>query len=489
MENEAVTVIAAMIDTGGALVQIPLRFVGEVSADLLRKIFSALWYAGKQSIYIQNTTRYGACSMDYLITNRGTELQYCRIPNELKDDFLKDLEARGGLYTILPDLNTVDDYFEIAFHTTDTPKVNAACIKYHIGETQDSPVAEGIIGIADYVNNASPEQMGIIEADYGKELGLGKKVDAPGEYTLTINMRRLLAGEDQNYYFTHVPGTFDKRVGGYRKLFAVPKGQSDIVHNGHSIEYTLKLNDTYAIYDAVTYDLTGELRVDENINGNTLSGYYDHFGKNQKQKSRTAKVSEGQGDAANRTEKTLEKEVPSEKQTIGKKQVNNYQKTPYKRAAGFHNFEQRNYDYDSLTLEFVRKLQEESRIEKKFTDDDIQYVTDRYYLLRPEGPEGGMLVIQKDDVVYDPQKHTYQAVLKDKGYHRLSEKQFRAGDVEHPEVIDKKAAAEHLELLGTVKKIPGQEKAQEKLLHSEASAKTVRKAADHILENKGSRSL
>lgn len=34
MENEAVTVIAAMIDTGGALVQIPLRFVGEVSADL-----------------------------------------------------------------------------------------------------------------------------------------------------------------------------------------------------------------------------------------------------------------------------------------------------------------------------------------------------------------------------------------------------------------------------------------------------------------------
>ncbi len=650
MENEAVTVIAAMIDTGGALVQIPLRFVGEVSADLLRKIFSALWYAGKQSIYIQNTTRYGACSMDYLITNRGTELQYCRIPNELKDDFLKDLEARGGLYTILPDLNTVDDYFEIAFHTTDTPKVNAACIKYHIGETQDSPVAEGIIGIADYVNNASPEQMGIIEADYGKELGLGKKVDAPGEYTLTINMRRLLAGEDQNYYFTHVPGTFDKRVGGYRKLFAVPKGQSDIVHNGHSIEYTLKLNDTYAIYDAVTYDLTGELRVDENINGNTLSGYYDHsrkdsyddelptkgsemleksgnvvnrpamkpqeiqakkaivgdaadipldnakkgkekqvdapgeytltinqdsllagenpthyftfvpgtfdkkakqfrkmiavpkadsqviqndqaikytlkfddeyavydgityaftgelrvdenmdgkslsayynhFGKNQKQKSRTTKVSEGQGDAANRTEKTLEKEVPSEKQTIGKKQVNNYQKTPYKRAAGFHNFEQRNYDYDSLTLEFVRKLQEESRIEKKFTDDDIQYVTDRYYLLRPEGPEGGMLVIQKDDVVYDPQKHTYQAVLKDKGYHRLSEKQFRAGDVEHPEVIDKKAAAEHLELLGTVKKIPGQEKAQEKLLHSEASAKTVRKAADHILENKGSRSL
>ena len=63
MENEAVTVIAAMIDTGGALVQIPLRFVGEVSADLLRKIFSALWYAGKQSIYIQNTTRYGACSI------------------------------------------------------------------------------------------------------------------------------------------------------------------------------------------------------------------------------------------------------------------------------------------------------------------------------------------------------------------------------------------------------------------------------------------
>lgn len=476
MENEAVTVIAAMIDTGGALVEIPLRFVGEISADMLRNIFSALWYAGKQSMYIQNTTRRGACSMDYLITNRGTELQYCRIPNELKDDFLKDLEARGGLYAILPDLNTADDYFEIAFHTTDTPKVNAACVKYHIGETQDAPVAEGIIGMADYVNNASPEQMEGIEAEYSKELGLGKKADAPGEYTLTINKEKLLAGEDKTHYFTYVPGTYEKKAGGFEELIAVPKESSAVIHDGQSIEYTLDLNEAYKVYDGSAYRLSGEFKEKDIVRGSDLAKHYHHF---RETGSITPETSGGRA----------EKETGETVRGLTEKAVDNYQKTPYKRAAGFHNFEQRNYDYDSLTLEFVRKLQEESRIEKKFTDDDIQYVTDKYYLLRPETPEGGMLVIPKDDVAYDPKAQTYQAVLKDKDYHRLSEEQFRAGDVEHPEVIDKKAAAGHLEVLEAMKSSREYEKVQEKLLRPEAGAEAVRKAADHISENKGSRTL
>lgn len=475
MDNEAVTVIAAMIDTGGALVEIPLRLVGEVSADMLRNIFSALWYAGKQSMYIQNTTRRGACSMDYLITNRGTELQYCRIPNELKEDFLKDLEARGGLYTILPDLNTADDYFEIAFHTTDTPKVNAACVKYHIGETQDASVAEGIIGMADYVNNASPEQMESIEAEYSKELGLGKKADAPGEYTLTINKEKLLAGEDKTHYFTYVPGTYEKKAGGFQELIAVPKSASAVIHDGQSIEYTLGLNKEYKVYDGSAYRLSGEFSEKDIIKGSDLA---KHYHRSRGTGSITPEKSEGR--AENKVGETVRGST--------EKEVDNYQKTPYKRADGFHNFEQRNYDYDSLTLEFVQRLQAESQIKKVFTDDDIQYMTDRYYLLRPEVPEGGMLVIPKDDVVYDPQNQTYQAVLKDKDYHRLSEKQFSAGDVDHPEIIDKQAAAKHMELLDAVQKSQD-EKVQEKIFHLETGAETVRKAADHISETNGSRSL
>ena len=439
MENEALTIVSAMIDTGGHIIEIPLRLVGEISVDLLLKICSTLWYAGKQSIYVENTTRRGACSLDYLMTKRGTELQYCRIPEELKEKFLKDLETRGCLYTVLPDLNTEDDYFEIAFHTTDTPKVNAGCIKYHIGETQDTPLTEGIIGMADYVTNASPEKMGIIEANYEKELQKEKKVDAPGEYTLTINKETLLAGESGTHYFTYVPGTYDRKAGGFRDLLAVPKDKSEMIHDGQSIKYTLNLDDIYTIHDGIAYKNNGEIKDSRSVKGDALAHYYNHSRKGKTATERPVLTS------------SPETKVLEEGKSAIEKGVENYQKTNYKRAAGFQNFNQRQYDYGAMEIEFVHRLQKESQIQKEFTDDDIQYVTDKYYLLRPNTPGGAMLILPKEDVTYNSDNHRYEVVLKDKSYGRMSEKQFMSGDVSHPGIINKKIAAEHMEALDALK--------------------------------------
>lgn len=441
MENEAVTIISAMIDTGGAVVEVPIRIAGEVTVDLLKKLMSVIWYACKQGAYMQNALRRGACSLDYLMTSRGTELQYCRIENDLKEEFLKDIEARGALYTILPDLNTEDDYFEIAFHTTDTPKVNAACIKYHIGETKDAPVAEGIIGVADYVNNASPDKMGIIEAKYGQEVKKEKKLDAPGEYTLTINTETLLAGEDKDYFYTYIPGTYDKRVDGYRKMIAVPKLQSEIIHDGQSIEYTLKLSDDYPVFDGAEYRNNENVRCSENINGEALAAYYNHS------REYNPHLKEAVKEKASGPDKTPQPSKEKSMQQPMIQEKSSYQKTPYKRAAGFHNFNERSYDYDAMTLEFVRKLQEENQIKKTFTDDDIQYVTEKYYILKPEEPEGKMLILPKEDVSYHPDERIYRAALKDKGYKVVTDKQLGSGTLNQLETVNKEKAAGHIERL------------------------------------------
>lgn len=441
MENEAVTIISAMINTGGAVVEIPIRIAGEVTVDLLRKLMSVLWYACKQGAYMQNTVRRGSCSLDYLMTNRGTELQYCRIENGMKEDFLKDIEARGALYTILPDLNTEDDYFEIAFHTTDTPKINAACIKYHIGETKDAPVAEGIIGMADYVNNASPDKMGIIEAEYKKELKHEKKLDAPGEYTLTINIETLLAGEDGKCFYVYVPRTYNKRAGGYQKMLAIPKSQSEVIHHGQSIEYTLKLSAAYPVYDGAEYRNNGQLRFSENISGEDLAVYFNHSREYDSRLKGIVREKAPEPDKMPQLpkEKSVQQPIVQEKSS--------YQKTPYKRAAGFHNFNERSYDYDSMTLEFVQKLQNEIQIKKTFTDDDIQYVTEKYYILKPEEPEGKMLILPKADVSYHPDERTYKAALKDKGYKVITDKQLGSGVLNPLETVDKEKAAGHIDRL------------------------------------------
>lgn len=278
MENDAIQIFSALIPIGGTVIEIPIRLVGELSAELIRNIVSTLWHAGKQSISVQNITRRGACSLEYLMTNKGTELQYCRIPNEQKEEFLKNLEARGGLYTILPDLNPTDNYFEIAFHTTDVAKVNATCADFQIGQAKEASrngLREGIINYDDYLVNAKKEELDKIQDNFRKDVSKRKKVDAPGEYTISINKSSLLAGEDERYYYSYVPGTYDKMAGGFQEILLIPKEKTTLKQQGQVIEYTMPLKENFAIYDGGTYRKSGKLEQNHQISGEKLSQSYD----------------------------------------------------------------------------------------------------------------------------------------------------------------------------------------------------------------------
>lgn len=449
MENEAITVITAMINTGGAVMEVPLKIAGEVSVELLQTVFSVLWNAFRQSSMEQNRIRRGECSLESLMMTRGTELQYCRIPEALKEDFLKDLESRGGLYTVLPDLNTEDKYFEFAFHATDTPKVNAACMRFHIGETEDAPVKEGIIGINDYIGNAAQGQLDGIKKAYGKELENQRKADVPSEYTITINKKKMLVKEDASYYYTYMPRTFNKEYGGFTGLLRVPKADARDVHKGQSIEYTLDPQKEYIVYDGRHYRRTGEFMEQMRFSGDDLLRHYNH-----RIGPETAGLKEHMAAVPEPVDVSVEKAAGPGKEarqahneagtarSTDMIRTGNRKKKP---AARFHNFNQREYDYGAMEMEFVRKLNEESQIHKFFTDEDIVHISEKYYLLRPESAENGqMLILPKEDVVYKTQDQEYEVTLKDKDYSRITEKKFLAMDFTGMETIDKKKAAEHM---------------------------------------------
>jgi hypothetical protein len=143
-------------------------------------------------------------------------------------------------------------------------------------------------------------------------------------------------------------------------------------------------------------------------------------------------------------------------------------------AARFNQFEQRSYDYDSMTLEFVRKLQKESQIKKSFTDNDILDISTKYYLLKPAKSDDLTLVLPKEDVAYDTEKKQYTVTLKDKDYHLLSESQFETGNAEaiaSQIPVDKNKAAQYLDTLS--------ERAMEK------SKEALDKVKDILPESKG----
>lgn len=390
MDNDALNVITAVINTGGTVLQIPIKIVGELSAELLRNIVSVLWYAlkiGASTVTENAKQKSGVCSMKDLYKLKGYEHQYCRIPVENKKEFFDDLRNRGVLFTVLPDLNTEDKYIEIAFHATDTPKINAACIKFHIGETRDPQVPEGIIGMEDYINNASKDVMSDIQRQYKDELAKGKKVDAPGEYTLTISIKKLLAKEDKNNYYTYIPGTYDQKTRSYEKLLIIPKSDAKLVHDDKSIEYVLKLDNDYQIYDGKSYKEHGVLIATSTLSGKEISTSYDH----KKEWDVSAK---------------------------------------------------NKFD------EFIRRSEEMSYLHKTFMDDNVMHITEKYFILMedPESknPDQNLLVIPKKDVSYNSGERTYHVTLKNKNYRTYSYKEFTEGDMVE-RYMGKHKAADYLD--------------------------------------------
>ncbi len=140
--NDAVEIIKVSIEFAGNVLPIFLKIGANVTKDMARVIIAAM----------QCTE--GNMSLHDLVKARGSELECVQILNDKREDIEKALTDRGVAYTVLPDLNTKDDYFEIMVHQTDLSRVNSLFDRFNLNGVE--VLRKTTLG--EYAANAEPEK-------------------------------------------------------------------------------------------------------------------------------------------------------------------------------------------------------------------------------------------------------------------------------------------------------------------------------------------
>lgn len=482
MENDAITIMTAMIQAGGGLFEVPLRVAGDLTADALRNIVSVLWHAlnqAKQNYDLVNNV--GLCDMQTLMKKKGTELQFCRINEEIKDDFYKDIKNRGCLFSELPDLNLEDGYVEIAFHATDTPKVLASCAKFKVGMLNDNDIPEGIIDMDDYINNANPEVMQGMQDAYKAAMGFNneKKQDAPNEYTFSLNKDSLLAGENDEVYYFYLPKGLVPGTGYHQELIILQKSRCTEIQDGEAIEYTLKFAETYTIYDGQAFNKRDVLEKAMDISGEKLSDYFNHQREYDKSAphpaaAQTPNVNKQQNQAptANERAAATPSATPSpvqvsETTAIGINQTQAEVQKPKPKPKKPIPKE------DVAPLEdYIRQSENQVFGKRSFTDEQIFDEADAYFFVGIGAGHDQVLAVPKADVTEQDGIYTFD--VKNKRYQVFDAHELIQYDMGGPK--PQSNYAEKTELLKALK-------APEDVSKTDEAAITISRTTEKAVEN------
>lgn len=479
MENDAITIMTAMIQAGGGLFEVPLRVAGDLTADALKNLVSVLWHALNQVNHnIHLTQDVGICDMQTLMKKKGTELQFCRIKEDIKEDFFKDLRNRGCMFTILPDLNPEDGYKEIAFHATDTPKVLASCAKFKVGMLEDSDIPEGIIDMQQYMNNANPEVVQGMQDAYAQSMGIDpKKQDAPDEYTFSLNKDSLLAGENDEVYYFYLPKGLVPGTGYHQELIILPKSRCTEIQDGEAIEYTLKFAETYTIYDGQAFNKRDVLEKAMDISGEKLSDYFNHQREYDKSPphpsaAQTPNVNKQQNQAPTANERAtatpsaaLSPVPASETNAIGINQTQTEVQKPRPKKPIPKE--------DVAPLEdYIRQSESRTFGKRSFTDEQIFDEADAYFFVGIGAGHDQVLAVPKADVTEQDGIYTFD--VKNKRYQVFDAHELIQYDMGGPK--PQSNYAEKTELLKALK-------APEDVSKTDEAAITISRTTEKAVEN------